>query len=138
MIQIATARMRTKMRRDFDWNESLHKGGFEFYTGTHKAVKIPGLLAEILDDYRHGNTGMNLNLSTSSRLAWLLRKLVRRSCYRYLGHGTFDQLQYFYAQRTCRRRCLEFPALGFMGYVIAFIIVLYVLIKHFIDQINGK
>ncbi len=137
MIEIATARMQTKMRQEFDWKEALQKGGFEFYTGTQKAAKIPGLLAEILDDYRHGNTGMNLNLSTSSRLAWLLRKLVRN-----LVIGIWVMALLISSSILCTTdmspKMFGIPALGFLGYLLAFVIVLYVLIKHFIDQISGK
>ncbi len=136
MVEIATARMQTKIMEDFDWKEFLQKGGFDLYTGTQKAVKIPGLLAEILDDYRHGNTGMNLNLNSSARLAWLLRKLVRN-----IVIGLWVMALLISSSILCTTdmspKMFGIPAMGFLGYLLAFVIVLYVLIKHFIDQMNS-
>lgn len=47
-----------------------------------------------------------------------------------VGDGTSDQFQYYlyYGYET---KAVGIPALGAFGYVFAFIIVLYVFIKHF-------
>ena len=77
-----------------------------------------------------GQTKINLDLHASDDLAWLLRRLVRN-----IVMGLWVMALLISSSIICttdmKPKLWGIPALGAFGYVFAFIIVLYVFIKHF-------
>ena len=77
-----------------------------------------------------GQTKINLDLHASDDLAWLLRRLVRN-----IVMGLWVMALLISSSIICttdmKPKLWGIPALGALGYVFAFSIVLYVFIKHF-------
>ena len=80
-----------------------------------------------------GQTKINLDLHASDDLAWLLRRLVRN-----IVMGLWVMALLISSSIICttdmKPKLWGIPALGAFGYVFAFIIVLYVFIKHFFPE----
>ena len=95
-----------------------------------RAVDIPSLAADFLQGCMKGQTKINLDLHASDDLAWLLRRLVRN-----IVMGLWVMALLISSSIICttdmKPKLWGIPALGAFGYVFAFIIVLYVFIKHF-------
>ena len=91
---------------------------------------IPSLAADFLQGCMKGQTKINLDLHASDDLAWLLRRLVRN-----IVMGLWVMALLISSSIICttdmKPKLWGIPALGAFGYVFAFIIVLYVFIKHF-------
>ena len=100
------------------------------YRSLHKAMDIPSLAADILQGHMKGQTRVNLDLHTSDELSGLLRRLVRN-----IVMGLWVMALLISSSIICttdmKPKLWGIPALGAFGYVFAFIIVLYVFIKHF-------
>ena len=81
-----------------------------------------------------GQTKINLDLHVADDLSRLLRRLDAKYCYGTVGDGASDQFQYHLYDRYEAEDVCGIPALGALGYVSAFIIVMYVFIKHFFSN----
>ena len=133
MVEIAAARIKAGMLRDLDWKKELKRGGKALYRSLHKAVDIPGLLSDILEGYLRGQTRINLDLHASGDLSQLLRRMVRN-----IVMGLWVMALLISSSILCTTdmtpRILGIPVLGAFGYLIAFVIVMYVFIKHLLSR----
>ena len=98
-----------------------------------KAVDIPSLLADILRGYLKGQTRINLDLHVSSELSELLRRLVRN-----IVMGLWVMALLISSSIICTTdmspKIWGIPAIGAFGYLIAFVIVMYVFVKHLFSK----
>ena len=108
----------------------IKKEGKNLAWSLKRAVDIPSLAADFLQGCMKGQTKINLDLHASDDLAWLLRRLVRN-----IVMGLWVMALLISSSIICttdmKPKLWGIPALGAFGYVFAFIIVLYVFIKHF-------
>ena len=76
---------------------------------------------------------MNLDLHVSKDLAWLLRRLIRN-----IVMGLWVVALLISSSIICTTdmtpKICGIPALGAFGYLIAFVIVMYVFIKHVFSE----
>lgn len=130
MTQIAAARLKEQFLSNGNWKREIKKGGKNFAWSLKRAVDIPSLAADFLQGCMKGQTKINLDLHASDDLAWLLRRLVRN-----IVMGLWVMALLISSSIICttdmKPKLWGIPALGAFGYVFAFIIVLYVFIKHF-------
>ena len=80
-----------------------------------------------------GQTKVNLELHVSKDLAWLLRRLIRN-----IVMGLWVMALLISSSIICttnmRPKLWGIPAVGVLGYLLAFVIVMYIFIKHFISK----
>ena len=96
-------------------------------------MDIPSLAADILQGHMKGQTRVNLDLHTSDELSGLLRRLVRN-----IVMGLWVMALLISSSIICttdmKPKLWGIPALGALGYISAFIIVMYVFLKHFFSK----
>ena len=130
MVEIAAARMKESFLTKEQWKKEIKNDAKRLYRSLHKAMDIPSLAADILQGHMKGQTRVNLDLHTSDELSGLLRRLVRN-----IVMGLWVMALLISSSIICttdmKPKLWGIPALGAFGYVFAFIIVLYVFIKHF-------
>ena len=133
MIEIASRHISEIMWKDFDWKKELKHAGKNIYRSMHKAVEVPGLAADALHGLMKGQTRVNLDLHASNDLAQLLRRLVRN-----VVMGLWVMALLISSSIICttnmKPKIWGIPAIGVIGYLFAFAIVMYVLIKHIFSK----
>lgn len=133
MTEIAAARIKADFIQKLDWKAEFKKGGKALYRSLHRAVDIPSLMAEFLQGSLKGQTRINMDLHASGDLSQLLRRLVRN-----IVMGLWVMALLISSSIICttdmKPKIMGIPALGAFGYLIAFVIVMYVFIKHIFSR----
>ena len=133
MVDIASARIAGSFFKNLDLKKELKSGGKSFYKSLRKAMDIPSLTADILRGHMKGQTRVNLDLHAAEDLSELLRRLVRN-----IVMGLWVMALLISSSIICTTdmtpKIWGIPALGALGYLIAFVIVLYVFIKHLFSK----
>lgn len=129
MVEIAAARVKANYVQNFDWKKELQNGGKHIYRSLHKAIDLPGLLADIFQGHLKGQTRVNLDLHASRDLEFLLRRIARN-----VVMGLWVMALLISSSIICTTdmtpKIWGIPAMGAFGYLLAFAIVMYVFIKH--------
>ena len=133
MVEIATAHVSGEFFRNFDLKKELKSSGKSIAKSFRKALDIPSLVSDMLHGYLKGQAKVNLDLQVTDDLAQLLRRLVRN-----IVMGLWVMALLISSSIICTTdmtpKVLGIPALGAFGYLLAFVIVLYVFIKHMISR----
>lgn len=130
MVEIASARIKNDYLKKLDWKEEAKDVSENLYKALKHGVEIPSLATDIMKEYLNGQSRVNLELKTSRDLAYLLRRLVRNGV---IGLWVAALLISASILCTTQMKPIVFgiPLLGFLGYLLAFAIVVYVIIRHF-------
>ena len=133
MVEIATAHMTGKFFQNLDLKKELKSSGKSIVKSFRKALDIPSLISDMMQGYLKGQAKVNLDLQVTDDLARLLRRLVRN-----IVMGLWVMALLISSSIICTTdrtpKILGIPALGAFGYMMAFIIVLYVFIKHLLSK----
>ena len=133
MAEIAAARLREEMMQNFDWRKEAGKTGRRIYKAVGRSLDIPPLVKIALEEYLKGQSRIHMELDSTKKFSDLMRRLVRN-----LVMGLWVMALLISSSIICttdmKPRILGIPALGFFGYVLAFIICLYVFIRHFLTR----
>lgn len=133
MTEIAIARVKGIFFNGDNWKKQLKSSGKSFYRSLRKSLDIPSLTVDILKGHLKGQTRVNLDLHVSHELGHLLRRLVRN-----IVMGLWVMALLISSSIICTTnmtpKILGIPALGAFGYLIAFVIVMYVFIKHIFSR----
>ena len=105
----------------------------KLYRSVLRAIDIPTLAADFLQGCMKGETKINLDLHAGEDLANLLRRVTRN-----VVMGLWVMALLISSSIICttdmKPKILGIPALGAIGYLGAFVIVLYVFIKHIFSR----
>ena len=133
MVEIATSHMAGSLLRNFDLKKEFKSSGKSIVKSMRKALDIPSLLADMMHEYLLGQSKITLNLEVTNDLSQLLRRLVRN-----IVMGLWVMALLISSSIICttdmKPKIFGIPALGAFGYVMAFIIVMYVFIKHMLSR----
>ena len=133
MVEIAAARIKQMFFQEKSWKKEVKSTERSFYRSLRKSIDIPSLIVDILQGYLKGQTRVNLDLHVSKDLAWLLRRLIRN-----IVMGLWVVALLISSSIICTTdmtpKICGIPALGAFGYLIAFVIVMYVFIKHVFSE----
>ena len=133
MVQIAAARIKGSMLDEKNWKKQFKGAGKKLFHSMVRAVDVPVLAADFLQGCMKGQTKINLDLHASDDLAWLMRRLIRN-----IVLGLWVMALLISSSIICTTdmtpRMFGIPALGFMGYFGALIILMYLFIKHFMKK----
>lgn len=133
MVEIASKHMAGQFLKNIDWKKELKNSGKTVYRSMHKAVTIPSLVADLLHGTMKGQTRVNLDLHASSELERLLRRLIRN-----IVMGLWVMALLISSSILCttdmKPRLWGIPALGVVGYLLAFGIIMYVFLKHIFSK----
>lgn len=133
MVEIASGHLAGKMLEEQDWKTELKNSGRSMYRSIHKALDLPSLVADLIQGNLKGQTKINLELHASGELERLLRRLIRN-----IVMGLWVMALLISSSILCttdmQPKICGIPALGVCGYVSAFIIVVYVFLKHIFSK----
>ncbi|MBM6750233.1 AarF/ABC1/UbiB kinase family protein [Mediterraneibacter glycyrrhizinilyticus] len=133
MVEIATSHMAGNLLRNFDLKKEFKSSGKSIVKSMRKALDIPSLLADMMHEYLLGQSKITLNLEVTNDLSQLLRRLVRN-----IVMGLWVMALLISSSIICttdmKPKIFGIPALGAFGYVMAFIIVMYVFVKHMLSR----
>ena len=133
MVEIAAARIRENAMEQFDLRHEVRRGGRKLYTAAYNYVEIPPLIKSALEEYLKGQAQVNMNLVASKEMAHLLRRLIRN-----IVMGLWVMALLIGSSIICttdmRPKLLGIPALGFFGFMLAFLICLYIFIRHWLTR----
>ena len=133
MVEIATAHLTGKVFQNIDLKKELKSSGKSIVKSFRKALDIPSLISDMMHGYLKGQAKVNLDLQVTDDLARLLRRLVRN-----IVMGLWVMALLISSSIICTTdmtpKVLGIPALGAFGYMLAFIIVMYVFIKHMLSR----
>lgn len=133
MVEIAASRVKDSYIKNFDLKRELKNGGKQIYRSIFKAIDIPGLTADVLEGHLKGQTRVNLDLHAADDLEQLLRRVGRN-----VVMGLWVMALLISSSIICTTsmtpKIFGIPAIGVIGYLLAFAIVLYVFIKHIFSK----
>ena len=133
MVEIATAHMSGEFFRHLDIKKELKSSGKSVLRSFRKALDIPSMVSDMMSGYLKGQAKINLDLQVTDNLANLLRRLVRN-----IVMGLWVMALLISSSIICTTdmtpKILGIPALGAFGYMLAFVIVMYVFIKHLLSR----
>ena len=133
MAEIAAGRLREEMLQNFDWKKEAGKTGRRIYKAAGRTLDIPPLVKIALEEYLKGQARINMELDSTRKFSQLMRRLVRN-----LVMGLWVMALLISSSIICttdmQPRLLGIPALGFFGYSLAFVICLYVFIRHLLTR----
>ena len=129
MMEIAAARVRENAFENFNLGKEARRTGKKLYTAAYKSVEIPPLMKSALEEYLKGQAQVNMRLDTTREMSDLLRRLVRN-----IVMGLWVMALLIGSSIICttdmRPKMLGIPVLGFLGFMLAFLICLYIFIRH--------
>ena len=129
VVQIAAARISQNRLKDFDLRKELKESSRELYSAVHKGLKIPGYISDLLRSYMNGQTRVNLDLHATQDLTIMLNALVRRLVMGFLITALLISSSII-CTTDMKPKILGIPALGMLGYVVAFVLTIYVFLSH--------
>lgn len=133
MVDIASARLKAQLWQDGAIQREVKDAGKSLIRSLRRAVDLPSLLSDMLQGHMKGQTKVNLDLHVSDELSQLLRRLIRN-----IVMGLWVMALLISSSIICttdmKPKILGIPAIGAFGYLFAFIIVLYVFLKHFFSS----
>lgn len=129
MTQIAVAHISESMWEQIDWKKQLKKESKNIFISMKRATELPPLMADFLNGCMKGQTKMNLDIHISRGSARLFRWLVRN-----IVMGLWVMALLISSSIICTTnmnpKILGIPALGVIGYLMAFSLMMYIFIRH--------
>ena len=119
--------------QNFDFKTEAGKTGRRIYKAVGRTLDIPPLVKIALEEYLKGQSRINMELDSTKKFSDLMRRLVRNLVMELWVMALLISSSII-CTTDMKPRILGIPALGFFGYVLAFIICLYVFIRHFFTR----
>ena len=133
MAEIAAGRLKEAMLQNFDFRTEAGKAGRRVYKAVGRSLDIPPLVKIALEEYLKGQARVNMELGATKEFSHLMRRLVRN-----VVMGLWVMALLISSSIICttemKPQLLGIPALGFFGYILAFIICLYIFIRHWLTR----
>ena len=133
MVEIATAHVSGQFFRNLDVKKELKSSGKSVLKSFRKALDIPSMISDMMSGYLKGQAKVNLDLQVTDDLAQLLCRLVRN-----IVMGLWVMALPISSSIICTTdmtpKILGIPAIGAFGYMLAFLIVMYVFIRHLFSR----
>lgn len=133
MAEIAAARLKEEMLQNFDFRTEAGKAGRRIYKAVGRTLDIPPLVKIALEEYLKGQARVHMELDATKEFSHLMRRLVRN-----VVMGLWVMALLISSSIICttemKPKLLGIPALGFFGYILAFIICLYIFIRHWLTR----
>ena len=109
--------------------EEIKKEAKALARSLYKAVDIPGLTADILHGYLKGQTRINLDLHAGEDLSGLLMALIKKLVMGLLVTGLLIGSSIL-CTTDMKPKLWGIPAIGAIGYILAFGITLCIFLRH--------
>lgn len=120
-VEIFAKSLQLNYKKNFDWREEISKAKRESYLLMRKSMALPEQISDILKMTMSGQTKVNLDLTGSEEPLRHVDKMVNRVIVAVLcaalllGSSTI-------CTTNMTPKIMEIPLLGFVGYLIAFVL----------------
>ena len=120
-VEIFAKSLQLNYKKNFDWHEEISKAKRESYLLMRKSMALPEQISDILKMTMSGQTKVNLDLTGSEEPLRHVDKMVNRVIVAVLcaalllGSSTI-------CTTNMTPKIMEIPLLGFVGYLIAFVL----------------
>ena len=120
-VEIFAKSLQLNFKKNFDWRDELSKAKRESYLLMRKSMALPEQISDILKMTMSGQTKVNLDLTGSEEPLRHVDKMVNRVIVAVLcaalllGSSTI-------CTTNMTPKIMEIPLLGFVGYLIAFVL----------------
>ena len=129
IVSIASLHMKQKMLEPETLKKILEEDSRNLLRSYRKAILLPQLATEILEGTLKGQTKVNLDLHPTPDLEDLLRRIFRN-----VVMGLWIVALLVSSSILCTThmepQILGIPALGALGYILAFALMFYVFVRH--------
>lgn len=133
MVKIARARMRQEVFDHINWKEEMRNASVNIYKSVRSLTLLPNMIGKLLREYSSGQTRINLDIHTSDELTDLLGRLSR-----HFNLGIWVMALLISSSILCttdmQPRLFGIPALGFFGYILALLLVIYIAVSYLIHR----
>lgn len=130
IIQVAGNRITASRYEKLDLRKELKDRAQELFLALEKGIKIPSYLSDFLRSYMGGQTRVNLDLHTTEDLNYIIRDMVS-----HIVTGLLIAALLVSSSIICttdmKPKIVGIPALGMIGYVLAFILAVIIFFQHF-------
>ena len=133
VTEVATARIRADYFDNKEWKDDIKKDVKRLRHSFDRAIDIPALLADILHGYINGQRGFNLDLTFDNDSSALITALVQKIVVGLWGMALLISSSII-CMTDMKPKVLGIPALGFFGYLLAVIMIVYVFVKQFFHK----
>lgn len=137
LITVAAAHISGSRLENFDLKELLKDGGTTLWRALHKSIEIPSYVADLLHSYTKGQTRINLDLHTTDDLNQLAQSVTR-----HIVVGLLIAALLISSSIICvtdmNPKILGIPALGVIGFVLAFVLAVVIFLEYFRQRRRKK
>ncbi len=133
MAEIAAARTKESFLTNLDLKSELKKSAKHIYKALYNTVEIPTLVEDALEEYLKGQSQIKFSLDATPEFAELMHRLVRNLV---MGLWVLGLLiaSSIICTTDMKPKLFGIPVLGLGGYVLGFIICLYMFIRHWASK----
>jgi len=127
VIKVASARIFREMREDFDLKKEIVTNARKIKLSGEKAVDIPSLAADLLNNTLKGQTKVNLDVTGSKEPLSQLETMVTRLVASIITASLLLASSVI-CTTNMSPQLMDIPALGFFGYVAALILSIWLIV----------
>jgi ubiquinone biosynthesis protein len=127
-IDITASRMTNNYIKNIDWKKGLSENTGNLFVSGKKAIELPSLLHDILKMSVKGQTRINMELHKSDDFSKMANKLLDKLIVCILIASLLVSSSLI-STTNMQPKFFGIPALGFLGYIAAFILSIWLLIS---------
>ena len=128
MVDIAIARMAEERVKNFDLKKELGKNARLLFRSIYKGIELPSLISDAAREYIAGQAQVKLRLETTEGLNIVIYQAIRN-----LVIGLWVMALIIASSILCitdmKPKLFGIPALGVLGYIMAFGIIFFVIVR---------
>ncbi len=128
MVDIAAARMAEEKLKNFDLRKELEKNARAVYKSLYKGIELPTILSDAVREYMAGQARVKLRLESTDKFNIVIYQAVRN-----IVIGLWVMALMIGSSIVCLTdmtpKLFGIPAIGAFGYIMAFGIVFFVIVR---------
>ena len=137
MVDIAAARMTEEKFKNLDFKKEIRDNLGMLVRSVYKGVEMPSLLSQALRDYMSGQAQVKLKLESTDRFNIVIYQAVRN-----LVIGLWVMALMIASSIVCltdmKPKLFGIPAIGAVGYLMAFAIVFFVIVRFIYRKLKNS
>jgi ubiquinone biosynthesis protein len=127
VVTVASNRILKELKDEFNMKNQLKKGVQKLYTSSDKVMDMPALAADLMKNTLRGQTKVNLDLTGSKEPLAILNAMVTKLIVSILAASLLLGSS-IVSTTNMSPKTLGIPTLGFVGYVAAMVLSIWLII----------
>ena len=130
VVQIASLHVMNELRQEHSLKKDLERGMQSVYVSAGKALDIPGLTTDLLNMTLRGQTRLNLNLAGSTSFIDEFNRITNKIIVCIIAAALLVASSLI-CTTDMQPKTLGIPTLGFVGYLVALILgIILIVVSH--------